>query len=66
MSELFEGHAERECGEHRTVGSHRAWCYECGEWCYPDIDMACKGCELPALRRALDECRKRLAEAHAE
>lgn len=23
------------CGsEHRTVG-HRAWCYSCGEWCYP-------------------------------
>jgi hypothetical protein len=23
-------------GEHRTVGSHRAWCLDCGEWCYPD------------------------------
>jgi hypothetical protein len=21
--------------EHRTVGPHRAWCYQDGEWCYP-------------------------------
>lgn len=21
--------------EHRTVGDYRAWCYDCGEWCYP-------------------------------
>jgi hypothetical protein len=21
--------------EHRTVGGHRAWCHDCGEWCYP-------------------------------
>lgn len=29
----FEGHGGE--GEHRTVGSHRAWCHLCGEWCYP-------------------------------
>ena len=22
--------------EHRTVGPHRAWCYDDHEWCYPD------------------------------
>jgi len=38
----FYGHPKRECGEHRTVGSHRAWCHDCGEWCYPDIP--CRGC----------------------
>jgi hypothetical protein len=46
----FEGHTPRECGEHRTVGPHRAWCYDCGEWCYPDPEMACARCELAALR----------------
>jgi hypothetical protein len=51
----FFGHDGRECGEHRTVGSHRAWCFDCSEWCYPGIDAACKGCELPSLRAALDE-----------
>lgn len=44
----FEGLADRECGDHRTVGPHRAWCHDCGEWCYPT--SPCKGCELPALR----------------
>ncbi len=29
----FEGHGGG--GEHRTVGSHRAWCHLCQEWCYP-------------------------------
>lgn len=38
----FEGHDDRRCGEHRTVGSHRAWCHDCGEWCYPE--SACPGC----------------------
>lgn len=32
----FHGHSPRDCGEHRTVGSHRAWCHDCREWCYPD------------------------------
>ncbi len=31
----FLGHEPRECGEHRTVGPHRAWCFDCSEWCYP-------------------------------
>lgn len=44
----FEGHENRECGEHRTVGAHRAWCHDDGEWCYPSIP--CRGCELPHLR----------------
>ncbi len=45
---LFEGYAG-ECGEHRTVGDHRAWCFECTEWCYAppatgEEPAACKGC----------------------
>jgi hypothetical protein len=32
----FEGFTERACGDHRTVGDYRAWCYDCSEWCYPD------------------------------
>lgn len=60
----FEGHAGRECGEHRTTGS-RAWCHNCSEWCYPD--SPCKGCELPQLRATVatltaerDELRREL------
>lgn len=30
-------------GEHRTVGSHRAWCYDDVEWCYPGT--LCKCCD---------------------
>lgn len=48
----FEGHAGRECGEHRTTG-HRAWCHGCTEWCYPDAP--CKGCELLQLRTRVAE-----------
>jgi len=44
----FEGHAGRECTEHRTVGEHRAWCHDDHEWCYPQAP--CRGCELPQLR----------------
>jgi len=47
----FVGWEPRECGEHRTVGDYRAWCFDCSEWCYSaQIDMACKGCEIAALR----------------
>lgn len=59
----FEGFMDRDCGEHRTVGSHRAWCYECTEWCYPDAP--CKGCEIPMLKAELqkrDEEKARLVE----
>lgn len=45
--ENFEGFAERECGEHRSTGK-RAWCFNCTEWCYPEVP--CRGCELPKLR----------------
>lgn len=50
----FEGHENRECGEHRTTGK-RAWCFECSEWCYDTVP--CKGCELPMLRKVLKEIR---------
>lgn len=46
----FDGHDGRQCGEHRTTG-HRAWCFDCSEWCYPNIP--CRGCELPRMRALL-------------
>lgn len=51
MSENFEGHEPRDCGEHRTVGPHRAWCFSCSEWCYPK--SPCVRCEAPGLRAQL-------------
>jgi hypothetical protein len=42
----FTGWTKRRCGEHRTVGEHRAMCSTCGEWCYPERDMACDGCRI--------------------
>lgn len=36
----FLGHEPNEGCEHRTVGRHRAWCYDCAEWCYPAIPCA--------------------------
>lgn len=50
----FEGHQPRDCGEHRTVGPHRAYCLDCSEWCYPDSEMGCKGCRIPILEAARD------------
>lgn len=38
----FYGFQSRDCGEHRTVGPHRAWCYDCSEWCYPGAP--CRRC----------------------
>jgi hypothetical protein len=29
----FEG--QHNPNDHRTVGSHRAWCHNDHEWCYP-------------------------------
>lgn len=49
---LFMGHEPSECGEHRTVGDHRAWCYDDSEWCYPS--SPCRGCELPILRAEIE------------
>lgn len=43
----FLGHDPSEGCEHRTVGSHRAWCLTCGEWCYPNIP--CVRCERAIL-----------------
>jgi hypothetical protein len=56
----FEGHTPRDCGEHRTVGAHRAWCHDCREWCYPGA--GCQGCELPGLRTELTVLRRAVAE----
>lgn len=52
MTDDFEGHAGRECGEHRTVGPVRAWCFECGEWCYPR--SPCVRCERGWVRQRLE------------
>lgn len=48
---FFEGHQPRDCGEHRTLGSVRAWCFDCGEYCYPG--SPCIRCEAPRLRALL-------------
>ena len=58
----FEGHAGRECGEHRTVGG-RAWCHDDSEWCYPGLP--CRGCELPQLRAEMKRLRERIGEVVA-
>lgn len=31
--------------EHRTVGPHRAWCYDASEWCSPEAP--CVACDRP-------------------
>lgn len=49
----FDGFTGRGCGDHRTVGPHRAWCFDCGEWCSPD--MPCEGCEAVAQVQQLSE-----------
>ena len=53
--DLFEGHTPRECGEHRTLGSHRAWCFDCHEYCYPRIAAACDGCRNPVIEKLMDD-----------
>lgn len=59
----FEGFHDSECGEHRTVGPHRAWCFACGTWCYPDAP--CPGCEAPRLRAEVEQLRGVAAAAGA-
>lgn len=58
----FEGHSDRECGDHRTVGPHRAWCFDCTEWCYPRPEMACNGCLVPRMRDALRDLLDEMAD----
>lgn len=60
----FEGHADSECGEHRTVGPHRAWCYNDTEWCYPHAP--CRGCELPILRAVADAAQAIYHQHHTD
>ncbi len=63
---LFHGHGG-DCGEHRTVGPHRAWCYACQEWCYPS--SCCTGCadtlygDVAEVATERDDLGRRLAEA---
>ena len=47
----FLGWEPRECHEHRTVGEHRAWCYDCAEWC--SSGCPCVRCERGILLREL-------------
>lgn len=49
----FLGFADRDCGEHRTVGEHRAWCFDCHEWC--SATSPCVRCEIAPLRKVLRE-----------
>ena len=38
--------------EHRTVGSHRAWCHKCLQWCYPKNTLHCPCCmEASGMRQ---------------
>jgi hypothetical protein len=57
-TENFDGHEGRECGEHYAVRSHRAWCHDCTEWCYPE--RPCKGCDAPRMRAFVVEAMKAL------
>ena len=56
----------RECGEHRTVGRLRAWCFDCVEWCYPAD--GCKGCagREAQLQRELEALRAKAACGFAD
>lgn len=62
----FEGHEGRECGEHRTVGPHRAWCYDCSEWCYPGNVGECRGCRLPMLEAKIAAQTEQIEQLTAE
>ncbi len=44
MSELPDWEGVPGAPEHRTVGSHRAWCFNDGEWCYPESELMCPCC----------------------
>lgn len=57
----FEGHPGRTCGEHRTVGPHRAWCFDCSEWCYPG--QPCVRCDLPPTREQVWNVISRVRDA---
>lgn len=63
----FHGHGG-ECGEHRTVGTHRAWCYQCTEWCYPDhqddesFESRCMGCRIKGLLTVIDAAKREVDE----
>jgi hypothetical protein len=59
----FTGLEGRGCGEHRTTGS-RAWCFDDGEWCYPEAP--CRGCELPGLRQKLGAAEAEVARLERE
>lgn len=59
----FHGHRGGECGQHRTVGHHRAWCFDCHEWCSPR--QPCASCERPMLEaraHTLEVALRRLLE----
>jgi len=60
----FIGHDGRECGEHRTVGPHRAWCFDCTEWCYPEAP--CVRCEAPKVEGARDRWKARAEQAEEQ
>ncbi len=44
MSELPDWGGVPGAPEHRTVGSHRAWCFNDREWCYPESELMCPCC----------------------
>lgn len=60
----FHGHYD-QC-EHRTVGPHRAWCYDCREWCYPHspcvrcVDALESPAEIERLHEKIESIKKAL------
>ena len=61
--DFFQGIEPRECGRHHSTG-HRAWCFDCTEWCY--ADSLCRGCELPGLRARAEAAEAELARVTRE
>jgi hypothetical protein len=43
----YLGYQPRKCGEHQIEDSSKAWCHDCGMWCYPKLP--CHGCENAIL-----------------
>lgn len=50
MGDNYTGLEPRDCTLHRN-GIQRAWCFDCGMWCYPHDP--CHGCQRPIDRAEL-------------
>lgn len=50
------GRPDRECGEHRPLGDHYSYCYDCSEKC--SDTGPCARCELPYVVAEVDRLRE--------